>query len=367
MDFISVLAVLFSTVLFLCFAVWWKFLNWPSSTIPGPKPHWLWGSRSEISSIYEVHRDLLRLSGQYGSILRLNMPGRLLIVLSDAAEIRRLFNRPFDELEITPNFQKTFGDVSQGLLILTGDTWRHHRKLLQPAFSPANLKHTVAAANAVCDVLDERWDEHVATGEFFNACSDFSNLTLDVIGLVAFGYEFNTLKTGSSIAAEATNTLSLGVRLRVRLPSWTWWTLRDSKAYSQANKTIHSEVDKVLQARKSGRKNSGPQDAAATRDLMDLMLDTQDTPAGLTDKEILEESVMFFLAGHETTANTLGWLAYCVGRDPEIARKLQAEVDEVLEGRQPTWDDLPKLKYTEMVIKESLRLFPGNRTLICRK
>jgi cytochrome P450 len=78
----------------------------------------------------------------------------------------------------------------------------------------------------------------------------------------------------------------------------------------------------------------------------------------LTDRQLRDEVMTIFLAGHETSALTLSWAWYLLAQDPDVEKKFQAELDEVLSGNLPTVADLPRLKYTEMIAKESMRLYP---------
>jgi cytochrome P450 len=83
-----------------------------------------------------------------------------------------------------------------------------------------------------------------------------------------------------------------------------------------------------------------------------------DTGEGMSDKQLRDEILTIFLAGHETTANALAWTWVLLSRGPEVARRLRAEVDQVLGGRAAGADDVPKLRYTQMVVKEAMRLYP---------
>jgi len=78
----------------------------------------------------------------------------------------------------------------------------------------------------------------------------------------------------------------------------------------------------------------------------------------MTDAQVRDEALTLFLAGHETTANALTWTWYLLSQNPACEARLHAEIDEVLQGRAPTYDDLPNLRYTEKVLTESMRIFP---------
>ena len=89
-----------------------------------------------------------------------------------------------------------------------------------------------------------------------------------------------------------------------------------------------------------------------------LAQDEEGATGGMTDRQVRDEAITIFLAGHETTANALTWTWYLLSQNPAAEEKLHAEIDAVLGGRLPTTDDVPQLKYTEMVMAESMRLFP---------
>jgi cytochrome P450 len=96
------------------------------------------------------------------------------------------------------------------------------------------------------------------------------------------------------------------------------------------------------------------------RDFVNMLLESQDpeTGAPVTDQQARDEVIGFFIAGHETVSSALTWAFYLLSQNPESWRKLKAEVDEVLGGRTPTVEDVPKLKYVEYVLLEAMRLYP---------
>src|SRR5437773_7629449 len=97
-----------------------------------------------------------------------------------------------------------------------------------------------------------------------------------------------------------------------------------------------------------------------TGDLLSMLLHAQDEDGSrMTDRQLRDETITLFLAGHETTASTLSWTWWLLARHPAVEAKLHAELDAVLGDRAPTLDDLPKLRYTGHVITESLRLYPA--------
>jgi cytochrome P450 len=123
---------------------------------------------------------------------------------------------------------------------------------------------------------------------------------------------------------------------------------RFEKARDFLDKTIYG----IIAERRASKEDKG--------DLLSMLLLAQDEDGvtGMSDKQIRDEALTLFLAGHETTANALMWAWYLLSQNPAAAEKFYEEVDRVLEGRLPTFDDLPQLKYTEGVFAESMRLYP---------
>ncbi|PYS76083.1 MAG: cytochrome P450, partial [Acidobacteria bacterium] len=115
------------------------------------------------------------------------------------------------------------------------------------------------------------------------------------------------------------------------------------------------EIDRVVYHIIAGRRASGED----TGDLLSMLLRAQDEDGTqMTDRQLRDEVMTLFIAGHETTALTLTWAWYLLAQNPEAEKKLHAELEEVLGGRAPSVDDLPRLRYCEWVVKESMRLYP---------
>ena len=94
-------------------------------------------------------------------------------------------------------------------------------------------------------------------------------------------------------------------------------------------------------------------------DLLSTLLAARDEDGSqMSDRQLRDEVMTLFLAGHETTALTLSWTWYLLGITPDAEKKFHAELGEVIGDRLPTFDDLPRLKYAEQIAKESMRLYP---------
>lgn len=91
-----------------------------------------------------------------------------------------------------------------------------------------------------------------------------------------------------------------------------------------------------------------------------MLLQARDDESGrqMSDRQLRDEVMTLFMAGHETTANTLAWAWVLLARHPDVEAQLHAEIDLVLGSRLPTVADLPRLRYTENIVHETLRVYP---------
>jgi cytochrome P450 len=147
----------------------------------------------------------------------------------------------------------------------------------------------------------------------------------------------------------------LGLFDTVLLPFSEWLEklpLPKVRRFERARARLDSTIYRIIAERRASGEDRG--------DLLSMLLLAQDEDTGgrMTDKQVRDEALTLFLAGHETTAQALTWTWYLLSQNPDCERKLHDEIDSVLGGRIPEFDDLPRLRYTEMVLTESMRLYP---------
>jgi cytochrome P450 len=136
------------------------------------------------------------------------------------------------------------------------------------------------------------------------------------------------------------------------------------RRYHRMRARLDSIIYRIIDERRRSGEDRG--------DLLSMLLlaqDEENSSGGMSDTQVRDEALTLFLAGHETTANALSWSWYLLAQDPGVERKLYAELNEKLHGRLPTMEDVPHLPYTEMVVAESIRLYPpawaiGRRALV---
>jgi len=234
----------------------------------------------------------------------------------------------------------------EGLLTSEGDFWLRQRRLTQPTFHRARIASYAATMVEYAQRMMDGW----RSGEERDAHGEMLRLTLQIVGKTLFDadVERDAQEVGKSL--ELLLEIGANFRRTIFVPHWlpTLANLRVKREVAQIEKIIY----RIIGERRASGRDAG--------DLLSMLLAAQDEDGSrMTDKQLRDETITLFLAGHETTASTLSWTWWLLAQNPAAEAKLHAELDAVLGDRPPTLDDLPKLVYTGHVITESLRLYPA--------
>ena len=243
--------------------------------------------------------------------------------------------------------------LGDGLFISDGDTWRRRRRVVAPIVHVSHLPLFAPLMVQAASETAERWASLVR-GEPINALTEMATLTAEIICRTVFGRQL-----GAAHAAEIIAAFSEYQRLIDQLDLAYFFGLPDwlprfhSPAIRRAAKRIHQVLDEVIRDCRE-RLSSG--EASMIR----LLLEAGDSETGepLDGTALRNEAAVIFMAGHETTANSLAWAWYLLSQAPEVEERLHAELAQVLDGRPPTLDDVPELSYTRAVFEETIRLYP---------
>ena len=238
--------------------------------------------------------------------------------------------------------KRVFG---KGLLTSEGDFWLRQRRLAQPAFHRARIAAYAATMVEYAERLVEEWKD----GEGRDIHEEMMRLTLQIVGKTLFDadVERDTQDVGKSM--ELLLKLGANFRRTIFVPQWlpTPTNLRIERAISRIEKVLY----RIIAERRASGRDAG--------DLLSMLLAAQDEDGTrMTDKQLRDEAITLFLAGHETTANALSWTWWLLAQNPGVEARLHAELRDVLDGRSPALEDLPRLVYANHVITESMRLYP---------
>jgi len=240
--------------------------------------------------------------------------------------------------------------LGDGLLTSEGALWKEQRRTIQPVFQH---KRIVGRAGVIVDealALVERLRAHQGAGPV-DVLDEVTALTLGVLGstlldadLGAFesvGHSFEAVQDQAMFEME---TLGLVPR---------WLPLKGQRAFRTARADLERIVEILVARRKADPIESG--DDVLTR----LIASTgKETDKRVADRRMRDELVTLLLAGHETTASTVGWTLHLVSRHPEVRDRLHEEAVAVYGDGRPSYANLTELRYTHMVLQEAMRLYP---------
>ncbi|CAH1258912.1 CYP4F22 [Branchiostoma lanceolatum] len=262
-------------------------------------------------------------------------------------------------------FRPWLGD---GLLVSEGSKWQRNRRLLTPAFHFDILKHYVKLFSESADVLLEKWMSR-GPGASVELFDDVGLMTLDNILKCSLGYNSSCQTDGrSSPYILAVHDLTRLINDRPDyLPYYVdfiYYLSADGRRFRKACKIVHDFSEKVIRERKEQLKKGELTFSKTGRrkrlDLLDILLRARDEDGtGLSVSEIQDEVNTFLFGGHHTTASGISWTLFHLAQNKDYQDRCKREVEEVLQGRtEITWQDVGKLPFITMCIKESMRCVP---------
>jgi cytochrome P450 len=304
-----------------------------------------------IGHLLQVQHDhlgfLLRCAREYGDVVPLKFGPVRGILLSHPADIEDVMvrkNRSFAKGRFYALLRPLLGE---GLLTSEGDFWLRQRRLAQPAFHHERIAgYGQVMVHYTQDML-ATWAE----GERRDVSAEMSALTLRVVARALLDADItaDARDVGETLAVAA-HELDDEVNGPSLLVPPAWPT-PGRRRLAAAVRRLDRIVYRVIQQRRSAGDDRG--------DLLAMLLRAQDADGSLmTDRQVRDEAMTIVVAGHETTALALAWTWYLLATHPEAEAVLHHELHTVLHGQPPTLADLPRLRYTDMVVRETLRLYP---------
>jgi cytochrome P450 len=311
---------------------------------PGPPPRFLIGNFPLFSP--DPLAVFTRWARQFGDIFYyragwihvyfLNHPDLIESVLVTHAQ-------NFTKDKVIQNSRWFLGD---GLLTSEGPGWRRQRRLCQPAFHRERLTSYAQTVSAYAEEMMATWQE----GEVRDIHQEMMQLTMRIVAKVLFSVE---VKQDTARVAEALNALmrhTSGGRM-ILPPVLRHLPVPALMRVKRAVRELEEIVNRIIRQRRASATDTG--------DLLSMLIAARDEDgSGMTDRQLRDEIITFLLAGHETTAVSLSWTWYLLSQNPAAEEKLRRELNHVLGGRTPQLQDLPRLPYTDRVVKESMRLYP---------
>jgi cytochrome P450 len=289
-----------------------------------------------------------RLAREYGDVSQFRVGPQQIVFLNHPDLIRELLVTQHRSFHKSRVLQRAKIILGEGLLTSEAPVHMRQRRLAQPAFHRDRIDRYAAVMIERAAALRDRWRD----GATLDVHHEMMRVTLAVVAKTLFDAEVD--QDADAIGAALTALVDMFPMLmnpfadllqKLPLPR----TIRFQRALRQLDRTIY----RIIEERRASGEDRG--------DLLSMLLlavDEEGDGGGMSDRQLRDEAMTLFLAGHETTANALAWTFYALARNPAAREELHRELDTVLAGRPPEPADFARLPFTEMVVAESMRLYP---------
>jgi len=283
---------------------------------------------------------------EYGDIAHYKIGPNHIVFLNHPDYIREVLVVQNDNFIKERTVRRSKMLLGEGLITSEDGQHRAQRLTAQPAFHRQRIPEYASTMVREAASLRDCWHG----GQQRDIALDMMHLTLNIVAKTLFATD---LQDEVDELANAINRIMGLYNFLIMLPAAEWLVhMRPPglAAFVRARKRIDAVVFRMIAAHRGQRSDR--------RSLLDLMLEALPDHSAASEQSLRDQVITIFLAGYETVANALSWTWYLLSENPRCEHRFHHEIDRELGGRLPTFDDIPRLPYTEMVLAESMRLYP---------
>lgn len=309
------------------------------ATAPGPP------RRATFGLLKKLFTDRLALMSDsaeaYGDVVRIAIGPKTMYLVNHPELAKHVLADNAANYHKGIGLQEARRALGDGLLTSDGETWRKQRRTIQPVFQPKRIARQASVVANEVEGLVKRLRDADGPVEILH---EMTGLTLGVLGKTLLDADLGGFTSlGHSFEAVQDQAMFEAVTLSM-VPQWA--PLKKQLKFREARDDLRRIAEELVEQRFANPIDNG-------EDVLTRLIDSSGTREQMRD-----ELITLLLAGHETTASTLGWAFHLLDEHPGIAAKLRAEADAVLGDQLPTHEDLRRLPYTARVVEEVMRLYP---------
>ncbi len=290
-----------------------------------------------------------RSAREYGDVVHVQNFGMDVYMVTTPEAVERVLVTDSQDYVRSDIVKDHIGAVfGEGLLLSDGDFWKRQRQLIQPAFYRERMPEYTEMMTDRAETMGDSWSH----GDTFDVQEEMERLALEILVNALFGTDIERKRTVMAAVDAFLDKFDPSKLMRTMiLPDWL--PTPTNRGFQQAIDDLEEIIYGTIQTRRN------EEGLDRREDLLAMMLTAEDEDgSGMTDETVRDEMMSMLLAGHETTALALTYTWDQLARNPDIERKLHEELEEVLGGRTPTFEDLPDLEYTDKLVTETLRMYP---------
>ncbi|MEO5969065.1 MAG: cytochrome P450 [Bdellovibrionia bacterium] len=294
----------------------------------------------------------------YGDMVGIDLPFKAILIFKPE-HIRHILKDNARNYHKSNLYDTLSPILGKGLVTSEGALWKKQRRIVAPEFHIKSIQSYLDGMTSRTLILAKEWEKLASTsptGSYHDISTAMMGLTFKIVGDTLFGSDLgdeaievkDALYTVLHLATERMMSI-------VKFPR-SWPTPSNLKT-RQASEKLQGVVRTIIAKRIESQMKDGQ---PMKMDVLTRLLTAHQSEDSdqMSDQQLIDEINTIILAGHETTSQTLSWTWYLLARNPEVEKKLQAELQTVLQGRVPSMEDISKLHYTKMVLKEAMRLYP---------
>ncbi|XP_004679029.1 PREDICTED: cytochrome P450 4A6-like [Condylura cristata] len=332
---------------------------------PAPPSHWLFGHSKEFQK-NELKQILKRVEKFPTASPRWLWGTKVLFLVYDPDYMKVVLGRSDPKAHGTYRLLAPW--IGYGLLLLNGQPWFQHRRMLTPAFHYDILKPYVGLVADSVRVMLDKWQQQLSDQNPLDIFEPVSLMTLDSLMKCAFSHQgsVQTDRSSQSYIQAIDNIKNLffsRARNVFHQNDTVYGMTPEGRKFHQACEVAHEHTDRVIRERKAHLQKEGELEKISGKrhlDFLDILLRARmENGDSLSDADLRAEVDTFMFEGHDTTASGISWILYALAAHPEHQHRCREELQSLLgDGASLSWDHLDKMPYTTMCIKESLRLYP---------
>ncbi|XP_048207201.1 cytochrome P450 4A6-like [Perognathus longimembris pacificus] len=330
---------------------------------PCPPSHWFFGHKYEFQNDQELQQMMKWVEKFPSACPRWLWGSQATLFIYDPDYMKVILGRSDPKSLDSYRFLAPW--LGYGLLLLNGQKWFQHRRMLTPAFHYDILKPYVGIMVNSVQVMLDKWEKLSDQDSSLEIFQYISLMTLDTIMKCAFSYQGSVQLDGNSQsyiqAIEDLKNLSFSRVRSIFYQNDIVYSL--SRQASRAGQISHEYTDHVIKKRKDQLQEEGELEKIKKKrhlDFLDILLFAKmENGSSLSDEELRAEVDTFLFEGHDTTASAFSWILYALATNPQHQQRCREEVESLLgDVASVTWDHLDQMPYTTMCIKEAMRLYP---------
>ncbi len=289
------------------------------------------------------------LQRRFGSMAHYRIATSDVFVVQEPEFVREILITQADKFIKERTQQRMKILLGNGLITSDGEFHRRQRRIVAPAFHRQRIQAYGAVMVERALAMREEWQ----SGKEIGALAEMMRVALQIVARTLLNTDVTADVRQINDEVNAIMGLYHFLVALPRAEAYLHWPIPGLMRFRRARKRLDAVVNRIIAEHRADGVDRG--------DLLSMLLrsrDDEDDRSGMTDEQVRDEVLTIFLAGYETVATALTWTWYLLAKNPEAEARMHEELDRVLAGRAPTIEDLPQLRYTEMVLAESMRLYP---------